>query len=82
MSTAAPNALDVRPLPADRKLPAVRAAFEGLDAGESFVLVDDRDPGTMRVRIEDERPGEARWIYLKNGPNVWWVRVRREPGAS
>jgi uncharacterized protein (DUF2249 family) len=82
MSTTAPNALDVRPLPADRKVQAVRAVFEGLDVGDSFVLVDDRDPGTMRGRIEEERPGEAQWRYLKDGPSVWWVRVRRQSGAS
>ena len=82
MSTTAPNALDVRPLPADRKVQAVRAVFEGLDVGDSFVLVDDRDPGTMRGRIEEERPGEVQWRYLKDGPSVWWVRVRRRSEAS
>lgn len=77
MSTAVPNALDVRPLPADRKLPTVLSVFKDLEAGDSFVLVDDRDPTALRTGIEAERPGEARWIYLESGPPVWYVQVRR-----
>ena len=82
MSTAAPTTLDVRPLPTDRKLQAVRAVFEGLDVGDSFVLVDDRDPSTMRVRIENERPGAVRWMYVKRGPRVWCVRIERRPATA
>lgn len=78
MSTV-PNALDVRPLPADRKLPTVLSVFEDLEAGDSFVLVDNHDPTALRARIEDEWPGEARWVALEEGPPVWSVRVRRRP---
>lgn len=77
MSTAAPNALDVRPLPADRKLPTVLAVFEDLDAGDSFVLVDDRDPVVLRTRVESKWPGKVRWVHLEDGPPVWYVQVRR-----
>lgn len=80
MSTAAPRALDVRPLPPGRKFSTVRAVFRDLDAGESFVLVDDRDPAPMHARIDDEQPGELRWEILDTGPPVWAVRVgRRAP---
>lgn len=77
MSTAVPNALDVRPLPADRKLPTVLAIFKDLEAGDSFVLVDNCDPAALRSGIEAERPGEAGWVALKEGPPVWYVRVKR-----
>ena len=77
MSTAAPKALDVRPLPADRKLPTVLAIFEDLDVGDSFVLVDNSDPAALRAGIQAERPGEVRWVVLEEGPPVWYVRVRR-----
>lgn len=77
MSTTAPNALDVRPLPADRKLQTVLAVFGDLEEGESFVLVDNCDPATLRTRMEEKRPGETRWVYLKSGPHVWHVRVVR-----
>lgn len=75
MST--PEAIDIRPLPTDRKAQTVRAVFGDLEAGDSFVLVDDRDPATLQTRLEAERPGEVRWEYLKRGPHVWHVRVGR-----
>lgn len=77
MSTAAPNTLDVRPLPADRTFETVLSVFEGLEGGDSFVLVDDRDPTALRTQIEEKRPGEVRWVYLKEGPHVWYVQVVR-----
>lgn len=80
MSTAAPKTLDIRPLPAGRRLPTVRAVFKDLDTGDSFVLVDDRNPAPMRARIEEEWPREARWTSLEEGPPVWSVRVQRRGG--
>ncbi|WP_198598585.1 DUF2249 domain-containing protein [Salinibacter altiplanensis] len=74
--------LDVRPLRADRKLESVLSVFDGLDVGESFVLVDDVDPGEMSLRIEQVRPGEVRWRALTKGPRVWCVRVERGPAAA
>lgn len=77
MSASAPNALDVRPLRSPRKSATVLATFDRLDVGESFVLVDDCDPNALRAFIEAERPGQGRWVYLKKGPYVWYVRVER-----
>lgn len=77
MSSSVPTALDVRPLSPERKSVTVLATFDRLDAGESFIIVDDRDPAGLRTRIEDERPGQGEWIYLQDGPYVWHVRVRR-----
>lgn len=77
MSTPAPTALDVRPLPADRKGQAVLAIFEDLDAGDSFLLVDDTEPTPLCSRIEAEWPGEMRWVSLEEGPPVWYVQVMR-----
>jgi len=51
MSTPPPRTLDVCPLPADRKLQAILAVFEDLEADGSFVLVDDQDPATVRRRV-------------------------------
>lgn len=75
MST--PEAIDIRPLPADRKVQTVRAVFGDLEAGDSFILLDDHDPATLQMRLKEERPGEVRWEYLKKGPHVWHVRVAR-----
>lgn len=77
MPTSAPNALDVRLLRPPRKSATVLAAFDRLDEGESFVLVDDQDPRALRTRLEQERPDEWQWICLREGPALWYVRVRR-----
>lgn len=82
MSTATPKALDVRPLPADRKLSTVLSVFDDLEAGDSFVLVDNRDPTTLRLRIEEKQPGTVRWIALEEGPPVWYVQVQRRSGSA
>ena len=79
MSTSAPNALDVRPLPPRRKSATVLAAFDRLDVGESFVLVDDRDPDGLHAHFEAERPGEVRWVALQAGPHVWYIEITRQP---
>lgn len=73
-----PNALDVRPLSPPRKSATVLATFDRLNAGESFILVDDVNPARLRTHIEEERPGQGQWIYLQKGPHVWCVRVARQ----
>lgn len=77
MPPTAPNALDVRPLPPARKAATVLATFDRLDAGESFVLVDNRDPNAVCARLDAERPDQGRWTYLQDGPYVWHVRIER-----
>jgi len=79
MSTPAPNALDVRLLPAGRKPPTILAIFEDLDAGDSFVLVDDSDPMALRTGIEAERWGPWRKDCLR-GPCGCGVVSRSERG--
>ena len=82
MRLPCPTTLDVRPLQAERKLESVLSVLDGLDAGASFVLVDDADPARMRPRIEDARPGAVRWMYVKRGPRVWCVRIERRPAMA
>lgn len=77
MSASAPNALDIRPLQPPRKSTTVLATFDRLDNGESFILVDDQDPLSLRKYLEAERPGEGQWDYLQEGPYVWHVRITR-----
>lgn len=78
MPSLAPNALDVRPLPPPRKLATVLATFDRLEVGESFILVDNRDPAVQHSRFETERPDQGAWIYLQEGPHVWHVRIKRQ----
>lgn len=67
--------LDVRSLiPADRH----RIIFETygkLDAGESFILVNDHDPKPLYYQFDAEHPGGFVWKYLEEGPETWRVRI-------
>lgn len=77
MSAPAPNALDIRPLQSPRKSTTVLATFDRLEKGESFILVDDQNPLRLRKYLEAERPGQGQWVYLREGPYVWHVRITR-----
>lgn len=82
MALSVPNILDVRPLPAARKSKTVLATFDRLGEGESFVLVDDQEPASLRTCFEAERGDEGRWVYLQEGPKVWHVKIVRRRGAK
>lgn len=75
--------LDVRTLPPSEKYPTIVGNFRALEVGESLVIVDDRDPITVKDRFEAERPGEADWTYLEQGRDEWRVHLERvrEPMA-
>lgn len=82
MPTSTPNALDIRPLPPARKRATVIATFDRLNLGESFILVNDRDPADLCTCLDAERPGQSDWMYLRQGPYVWHVRIVRHHPAT
>lgn len=75
MSTA--QELDVTKIEPRRKHPTIFEAFDALDEGESFVLVNDHDPAPLRYQFQAERPNVFDWEYLEKGPQVWKVRLTR-----
>jgi uncharacterized protein (DUF2249 family) len=69
--------LDVREdAPAERHR-KIFDAFEALDAGRSFVLVNDHDPKPLFYQFQAERPGAFVWETLEEGPEVWRARIGR-----
>jgi uncharacterized protein (DUF2249 family) len=72
--------LDVRVIPPREKHPAIFRTFDALEAGESFVLVNDHDPFPLRYQFEAERTGAFTWEYLEQGPVVWRVQIGRVGG--
>lgn len=72
-----PMQLDVRPIPPGDEHSTIFQVFGGLETGESFVLIDDHDPLPLLCRFEAEHPDRFGWEYLKQGPEVWRVHVRR-----
>jgi uncharacterized protein (DUF2249 family) len=70
--------VDVRQIiPRDRH-PLIFQIFDLLAAGEGFELVNDHDPKPLYYQFLHERPNQFTWEYLKEGPQVWRVVIRRE----
>ncbi|HET8743666.1 MAG TPA: DUF2249 domain-containing protein [Gaiella sp.] len=79
MSTGIDQTLDVRSEPPARRHELIFDTYDGLAAGEGFVLVNDHDPKPLRYQFEAEHAGAFSWEYLEEGPEVWRVRIGR-PG--
>jgi uncharacterized protein (DUF2249 family)/quercetin dioxygenase-like cupin family protein len=69
--------LDVRGLRKPDKHPAIFAAYAGLPAGGSFVLVNDHDPKHLREEFDAECPGSHYWEYLRREPRDWRIRITK-----
>lgn len=78
MAGRAPDTLDIRPVDPQRTRPTVVAAYNKLAVGESFVLVDNRDPMLIRTVLNAQEAGAVGWQYLEAGPDVWRVRITRK----
>ena len=73
--------LDVRTLAPAQRHESIFMAYQALDVGAGFVLVNDHDPKPLRYQFEAEHPGEFTWDYLEAGPQVWRVRIGRAVGS-
>lgn len=72
--------LDVRPLAHWKRHDVIFTAYQALQPGAGFVLVNDHDPLPLRYQIEARYPGEFTWDYLETGPEAWRVRIGRAWG--
>ncbi|WP_347353971.1 DUF2249 domain-containing protein [Intrasporangium sp.] len=52
-------------------------AFDGLAAGDRFILVADHDPTPLKYMLNAERAGQVSWTPLEQGPELWRVEVGR-----
>ena len=74
--------LDVREVPPARRHLLIFSAFEALEPGQTFVLVNDHDPKPLYYQFQAERTGTFAWEYLKQGPEMWRVRIGKTvPGG-
>jgi uncharacterized protein (DUF2249 family) len=72
-----PVELDVRRIPPREKHPTIFQTFDGLDNGQSMMLINDHDPRPLRYQMIAERPDTFEWEYQEEGPEVWRVRITR-----
>src|SRR4051794_16394640 len=74
--------LDVRPLAKPDKHPTIFAAYDELQVGQSFVLVNDHDPKHLREEFETEHRGSFGWKYLAREPRNWRIRITKLTSTS
>lgn len=67
--------IDIREMAPRERHPLIFATFEGLPAGESFLLVNDHDPKPLYYQFRFEHTGQFSWDYEEQGPEVWRVRI-------
>jgi uncharacterized protein (DUF2249 family) len=67
--------VDVRQVPPPERHPLIFQSFEALQAGESFILINDHDPKPLFYQFKFEREGQYSWDYLEEGPLTWQVRI-------
>ncbi len=75
---ATEKTVDVRSVAPAQRHPLIFGAFEGLEPGQSFILVNDHDPKPLYYQFQAERSGEFAWDYLEQGPVTWRVRIAKE----
>lgn len=69
--------LDIRPIRPAERHPLIFDQFDGMQAGESFILVNDHNPKPLFYQFQAERTGQFTWEYLEEGPEAWRVRITR-----
>lgn len=73
--------LDVTTLPPRERHPRIFALFDALAPGEAFELVNDHDPRPLYYQFQAERPHQALWEPLEQGPLAWRIRITRADPA-
>lgn len=82
MSADESEEIDVRKIPLPLRHPLIFEKFDALAVGDSIVLVNDHDPVPLNRQMEGMRPGQANWDYIKRGPDIFRIRIRRAAAAG
>lgn len=69
--------LDVRQIPPPVRHPQIFEAFDALQSGEFFILVNDHAPRPLYYQFLHERTDLFSWEYLEEGPQLWRVKIGR-----
>lgn len=67
--------LDVRDLPPAKRHEEIFEAYESLQRGEAFILVNDHDPKPLYHQFEAEAGNEFRWEYRQKEPGEFRVII-------
>ncbi len=69
--------IDVRTLAPAERHRAIFEAYDSLETGGSFVLVNDHDPRRLRDEFDLNHPSGYDWRYLRRDDGDWQVRITR-----
>ncbi|MCC6610868.1 MAG: DUF2249 domain-containing protein [Burkholderiales bacterium] len=78
MAAQPKTTLDVRTIPPRERHPLIFRNFDALGPQETLELVNDHDPKPLYYQLQAER-GAIGWEYLESGPDVWRVRIGKQP---
>jgi len=74
--------LDVRDLPPAQRHEQIFAAYDDLEGGTGFVLVNDHDPKPLYYQFEAETGSEFRWEYRQKEPGEFRVLIGKTEAAD
>ncbi|MEC5387259.1 DUF2249 domain-containing protein [Uliginosibacterium sp. H3] len=74
--------LDVRAIQPRERHPLIFGIFEALPPGQALLLTNDHDPKPLYYQFEAESKGQFSWDYVSRGPEVWQVRIGRQPAGK
>lgn len=70
MSTE-PDTIDAREIPHDERHPLIHGRLDGLEPGETLVLLTDHRPLHLYTELETMRPGESTWDDAEHDAGTW-----------
>lgn len=71
--------LDVRALPHGERHARVFAALDALPVDGALVLIAPHAPRPLLTEIDARYPGQIDTQWLQDGPDVWQLRLHRQP---
>lgn len=77
MEATVDNILNVTLLEPKHKHPTIFAHYDVLNEGESLTIYNDHDPKPLYYHLLGERGNVFTWEYLKEGPEWWKVKIRK-----
>lgn len=69
--------LDVRQMPPWERHPKIFEVFDGLEEGDTLILVNDHDPRPLHYQFMMERTGQFDWKSEEKGPREWVAHIRK-----
>lgn len=74
--------LDVRDVPHGERHARVLAALDALPTDAALVLVAPHAPLPLLAEIKDRYAGQVAGEWLQDGPEVWQIRLHRQPAPA